>query len=134
MTVKEDEMITRIFIPIPAASDVLKLYKVSRRQHLDISTFSAAIRIIKDGNKIKSARIAYGGVGPVVMRLKKTEQFLQGKEFEFQTFVYAGKMAKEEVTPISDVRGSSDFRFQLAENIILKFFYETADERALTCL
>jgi xanthine dehydrogenase iron-sulfur cluster and FAD-binding subunit A len=59
---------------------------------------------------------------------------LQGKEFDFQTFASAGKMAREEVTPISDVRGSSEFRFQLAENIMLKFFYETADERALSCL
>jgi xanthine dehydrogenase iron-sulfur cluster and FAD-binding subunit A len=32
------------------------------------------------------------------------------------------------------VRGSSDFRYQLAENILLKFFYETADERELACL
>jgi xanthine dehydrogenase small subunit len=134
LALKADEIITRIFIPIPAPTDLLKLYKVSRREHLDISTFSAAIRIVKDGNKVKSASIAYGGVGPVVVRLKKTEQFLQGKEFDFQTFASAGKMAREEVTPISDVRGSSEFRFQLAENIMLKFFYETADERALSCL
>jgi len=134
LALKADEIITRIFIPVPEPTDVLKIYKVSRREHLDISTFSAAIRVVKDGNKIKSASIAYGGVGPVVVRLKKTEQFLQGKEFDFQTFASAGKMAKEEVTPISDVRGSSDFRFQLAENIMLKFFYETADERALSCL
>jgi xanthine dehydrogenase small subunit len=66
--------------------------------------------------------------------LKTTEQFLQGKEFEYQTFAAAAKSARDEVVPISDVRGSSDFRLQLAENILLKFFYETADERALSCL
>lgn len=134
LAMDKDEMITRIFIPIPASSDLLKVYKVSRREHLDISTFGAAVRIIKEGSKIKSARIAYGGVAATVVRLKSTEQFLQGKEFEFQTFASAAKMARDEVLPISDVRGSSDFRLQLAENILLKFFYETADERALSCL
>ena len=48
--------------------------------------------------------------------------------------VQAGAMAKSEITPIPDVRGGSDFRYQLTHNILLKFFYETAGQRELLCL
>lgn len=59
---------------------------------------------------------------------------MKGKDFSYETFADAGEIAKSEITPLSDVRGSSDFRYQLAENILLKFFHETADERELACL
>jgi xanthine dehydrogenase small subunit len=33
-------------------------------------------------------------------------------------------VARSEIEPISDVRGSADFRWQLAENILIKFYFE----------
>jgi len=134
LTLKADELITRMFIPVPEKSDLLKIYKVSKREQLDISSFGAAIRLKRDNNKISDVRIAYGGIAATVVRMKKTEAFLEGKEFALSTFKEAGAVARSEITPLSDVRGSSDFRYQLAENILLKFFYETADERELACL
>ena len=119
---------------MPEKSELLKLYKVSKREQLDISSFGAAIRIQRTNTKIVDAKLAYGGIAAVVLRMKKTEEFLKGKEFTLDTFRAAGEVAKSEITPLSDVRGSIDFRFQLAENILLKFFYETADERELACL
>lgn len=121
-----DELITRIRIPLPKDSEYLKLYKVSKRTHLDISTFTAAIRMQCMNKQIQHASIAYGGVGPNVLRLPKTESFLAEKPFELSTFEEAGTIAVQEITPISDVRGSSDYRFQLAKNILLKFFHETS--------
>ena len=38
----------------------------------------------------------------------------------------AGAVAREEITPISDVRGSRDFRLQLAENVLRKFYYDVS--------
>jgi len=130
----QDELITGIFIPIPQPDESLRLFKVSKRKNLDISTFTAAVRIKKSpGGKIDSARLAYGGVAPVVLRLPRTEAFLLGKDFNLEVFQEAGRLAREEITPISDVRGSADFRFQLAENIMSKFFYEVSSERELAC-
>ena len=37
-----------------------------------------------------------------------------------------GAIAKDEITPISDVRGSRDFRLQIAENVLRKFYYDVA--------
>ncbi len=138
LDMKPDELIIRIYIPLPGPAELLKLYKVSKRKHLDISAFTAAIRLTQstDG-RIEAVRVAYGGVGPVVMRLPQTEAFLLGKDFTEAVFREGGKIARREITPISDVRGSSAFRLQLAENILLKFYLETClenqDGRAAAC-
>ena len=121
-----DEIITRIFIPLPAAGELLKLYKISRRNDLDIATFGAGIRVRKAGDLITRAFIAYSGVAPTVIRLPGTENFLQGKLFSEATFQQAGLEARREIRPITDVRGSRDFRLQLAENILRKFYYDCA--------
>lgn len=134
LSLKADEIITRIQTPLPVPHELFKLYKVSRRQHLDISSFTAAIRLQKDGDVITSAAVAYGGVAPVVVRLPETEAFLMTRNFTVETFREAGRIARREIKPISDVRGSADFRLQLAENILSKFYYETAQERDLVCL
>jgi len=118
------EIIVRVHIPI--VRDTLKLYKVSRRRDLDISAFTAAIRLSTTDGHINTAAIAYGGVAPTVLRLKNTESFLAGKPINIDTFEAAARIARDEIAPISDVRGSRDYRLQLAENILCKFYYEIA--------
>jgi xanthine dehydrogenase small subunit len=122
-----DEIVTRVFIPLPAPDEWWKLYKISRRNDLDIATFGAGIRIKRAGDIITRAFIAYAGVGPTVVRLPATEALLQGKLLSEETFRQAGKMARQEITPISDVRGSRDFRLQLAENIMSKFYLDCVE-------
>ena len=124
LNIHPDELITRTRIPLLPQDDILKLYKISKRKHLDISTFAAAIRMALNDAQITSAKIAYGGVGPVVLRLPNTEAFLIGKSPARETFEQAAQLAVSEVTPISDVRGSKAFRQQLAHNILLKFYHE----------
>ena len=56
---KDDELIARVFIPLPATGDIFKLYKVSRRKDLDISAFTAAIWMRRDGiSSVRHARTA----------------------------------------------------------------------------
>ena len=126
LDLQPDEIITRIRIPLPPDTDTLRLYKVSKRSHLDISSFTAAMLMRRRADQIESIRIAYGGVGPVVLRLPKTERFLAGRPFSLETFEEAEPIAREEITPISDVRGSRDFRLLLAGSVLRKFYYSVA--------
>ena len=119
------ELITKIRIPLPADDELLRLYKVSRRRDLDIATFTAAIRMRLDGESIAEVAIALGAVGPTVIRARKTEAFLRGRLLDEETMRLAGDVAVAEITPISDVRGAADYRYQLTRNILLKFFHET---------
>jgi xanthine dehydrogenase small subunit len=119
-----DELLSHVTLPLPAADERLRLYKVSRRNDLDIATFGAAIRIHDVGGVIRRAAVAYSGVGPTVLRLARTEAALTGKPFRETTFRHGGRVARAEVSPLSDVRGGRDFRAQLAENILAKFYFE----------
>lgn len=133
-----DELLTRVLIPKPASHEVLHLFKVSKRWDLDISTFTAAFLLKLDspvhsnGNGhghstppvISEARVAYGGVAAVILRLPETEAFLRGQPLTEATMEQAGALARTEIMPISDVRSSADYRLQLAENMPLKLFHE----------
>jgi xanthine dehydrogenase small subunit len=112
------ELIAKIRIPLPAEDELLRLYKVSRRRDLDIATFTAAIRMRLDGESIADVAIALGAVGPMVIRARKTEAFLRGRLLDEETMRLAGDVAIAEITPISDVRGAADYRYQLARNIL----------------
>ena len=119
-----DELVTMVHIPLLEASQTLKLYKISRRKDLDISSFGAAIWMQQTNGTVDDIRLAFGGVGPTVLRLSKTEAVLRGYAPTLQRFEQAGEIAREEVTPISDVRGSAEYRRTLAGNILSKFWHE----------
>jgi xanthine dehydrogenase small subunit len=118
------EIITKVDIPLPAPSELVRLYKISKRKELDTSTFRAAIRIAERSGVIERAAIAISGIGPTATRLPQTESFLVGQVFSESTFREAGKRARVEVEPSSDLRGSRSFRLQLAENILVKFVHD----------
>jgi xanthine dehydrogenase small subunit len=124
-----DEIITGVHIPLPDDECHFKLYKVSRRKDLDISAFSAAILLRVGAGRIIECRIAYGGVAATIVRLPGVEAYLSTNEFCERSFQEAASLARDEVRPISDVRGSADYRSQLAGNILLKFFHEIESQR-----
>lgn len=125
------ELLTKITVPLTEATDLLGLYKISRRKDLDISSFTAAIKLRLNGSKIVQAAIAFGAVGPIVLRARATETFLVGREFTEETMREAGEFAVGEVTPIGDVRGSADYRWQLTRNILVKFFLENQPDAVM---
>ena len=125
---RRGELIAEVRIPLPPEGELLRLYKVSRRRDLDISTFTAAVRMRLDGDAIVQASIALGAVGPVVLRARNTERFLIGKPLTEDTMRAAGDVAVGEITPIDDVRGSADYRNTLTRNVLLKFFYQAQAE------
>lgn len=121
---RSGELLTRVRVPLPCPDDLLRLTKVSRRRDLDIATFTAAILVRFDGDRIAEARLAFGAVGPTVIRARRTEAFLRGKPWSEETMQAAGDVAVGEISPISDVRGSAEYRYQLTRNVLLKFFHE----------
>lgn len=129
LDLRPDEIITRVIVPLPAAEDVIRLYKVSKRKNLDISTVTAAFRIEFSRDRVQSVTIAVGGVGPTVIRLPGVEAFLRGKDFGLDTLRTAGQMARREIAPITDVRGSAEFRSQLIENLFSRVFYDLRETR-----
>jgi xanthine dehydrogenase small subunit len=125
LDLRPGELIARVRVPLPAENELFKLYKVSRRRDLDIASFTAAIRIQLAGDIISQAAVAFGAVGPTVIRARKTEEFLRGRTLDEDTMLQAGDVAVAEISPISDVRGAADYRYQLTRNVLLKFYHDT---------
>jgi xanthine dehydrogenase small subunit len=119
------ELLAKIEFELPDEMNNLRLYKITRRRDMDISTFTAAIYLETSNDQIRNAKIAYGAVGPTVVRMEKTETFLVDKPFSLETIRQAGNIAVEEITPLTDVRGSANYRLSLARNVLLKYFRET---------
>ena len=128
----DDEIIKKVILPIPEKDVWTKLYKVSLRRDMDISavTFAGTIRI--NAGIIEDVSLALGGVGPVVLRLSKTEGALKGKSFQREEFFKARDILVTEITPISDIRGSREFRLQVAKNLLMKFHDELSYEKFST--
>ncbi|MCX7718764.1 MAG: FAD binding domain-containing protein [Candidatus Sumerlaeaceae bacterium] len=120
-----DELVAEVRVPLPRRGEILRLYKVSKRRDMDISTFTAAVLArLGDGGVIEWMRVAMGGVAPVVLRLARTEQWLEGRPFTEETMREAGHLAAQEISPITDVRGEARYRRRLAENILVKFYHD----------
>jgi xanthine dehydrogenase small subunit len=123
-----DEMIAAVVLPLPGPREHLHVTKVSKRLDMDIASFGSGIRLRLADDTIEQAWIAYTGVAPTVVRLPQTEAFLAGQPFTETTFAEAGRLARSEIDPITDVRGSRDFRLLLAENVLRKCYHELAGE------
>jgi xanthine dehydrogenase small subunit len=126
-----DEIVTGILLPLPEKDDLVKLYKVSVRKDLDISAVTFAAHLRASGENIKSARIALGGVGPTVLRLPALEAQMTGQKATRDQFKNFGKIANTLINPLSDLRGSSDYRRLVCANLFVKFFDECKAEGRL---
>ena len=125
----EDEILLEVVVPVttPAKGHSRKRdwLKVSKRREMDISTVSGcfAIEAGADG-RITSARLAFGGVAATPARARKAEEFLLGKEWSEATVREACGILSKEFQPISDARGSADYRSGLITSLLEKFFHE----------
>lgn len=119
-----DELIRRVVTPLPRSDEKLKLYKISKRRDMDISTVTMAVWAKLSGDTISDARLVLGGVGAVVKRIEAAELFLRGKRWCETTFREAGVIARNTITPWTDVRGSAEYRSLLAENLTMKAFHD----------
>lgn len=129
--IKPNELATGILIPHLQGKWQSKLFKVSLRKDLDISavTFAAVLKI--ENQKISEARLAMGGVGPTVIRLPDLEKQMQGQTFSQSLFQNLGSQVKNFITPISDLRASDAYRWQVAQNLFEKCYHEMNEE--MTC-
>lgn len=119
------ELISRFKIQLPDPAAKSAHYKVSQRRDLDISTLNASFLIEIRNKKIQKARIVYGGVAPTTLRLSAVENHLQDQIPSKALFDQARQLIIGAIQPISDVRGSADYRKLLAANIFEKWTNES---------
>jgi xanthine dehydrogenase small subunit len=126
-----DEQVTEISFPAPLASDFFNFEKVSKRTHLDIASVNTAAWLRVENGVISAARLSAGGVGPVPLLLARTGEFLLGRELSATTITGANKVMQEEISPISDVRGTAAYKRLLLRQLLFAHFLRFAPELTL---
>ena len=116
------EFISSISFNVPIANSHFNFEKVSKRIHLDIASVNTAIQISVTDNEINETHLSAGGVGPIPMYLNETSAFLNGKELSAQNMKSANDVLQREISPISDVRGSADYKRLLLRQLFYAHF------------
>ena len=95
-----------------------------------ISVVNTAVAVeLNDKGKISDIRIALGSVAPTVIRCRKIEQSLIGKEPEPALMKEIHDACQEEISPITDIRSTEEYRDHAAE-VIIQRALENAVEQA----
>jgi len=126
---RKNELISAILIPHQKNNTQIKFYKFSKRRDLDISTVSGGFRLtLTTNNKVKSIRLAFGGMAVKTSRAMKTEKFLKDKDWDQELVDQASEVLEKEFTPISDARASAEGRIIAAKNLLIRFWSDTKIE------
>ena len=124
-----DEIVTSVRFKVPGVSAHFHFEKVSKRTHLDIASVNSAIRLEMDGDTIREAHASAGGVAPIPKYLVNTSAFLAGKPVNPETVRAAIKVMNDEIAPISDARGTADYKRLLLRQLFFAHFMELFPER-----
>ncbi len=119
---KENESIAKLWFKLPTKNSHFNFEKVSKRKHLDIATVNTAIHIEVKDNKIVHCDLSVGGVAAIPKFLNKTVDFLIDKEINNDTVKQAIDVMNTEITPISDVRGTAEYKRLLANQLLKAHF------------
>ena len=118
-TLEADEVLLRFRVPVPKAGRG-NFIKLGLRRGTSCSVASVAVWLVADGGSVQDIRIALGGVAPKPIRVKKTERDFTGKKLDEQTINRIAEGVKEEIKPITDVRGSAEYRQEVSARLLAR--------------
>lgn len=128
------DIVASVAFSPPHAPDAFSIYKVTKRFDDDISAICGAFYILVEDGKVRSARIAFGGLAEIPKRAEAVENFLQDKPWTSLTIDAALPAFEKDFQPISDLRASADYRLQVAKSMLLRHFIERTEPDTATRL
>ena len=127
---KKGQFISSIRIPI-LKNNIFKAYKISKRIDDDISSVCASFNLSIVNKKIKSIKIAYGGMAAIPKRAIYCEKVLLNSNFSENVILKAQKNLEKDFQPIDDMRASKDYRMKIAKNLLIKCFSEIKQNKLI---
>ena len=121
---REGELISSVRIPLPLARTTSFL-KVAKRRYDDISSVAIALALDLEGGTVRRARVGLGGVAPVPLRGRATEEALTGRAWSRATIESAAAVLSSEGTPIDDHRASAAYRSAMLGQALRRLHAQT---------
>jgi carbon-monoxide dehydrogenase medium subunit len=114
------EIMTEIRLPIPPGGAGMRYERFALRRATALAVAGVAACLRMDGPSILDARVVLGAVAPVPMLAVRCMEILIGQAAEEKLFERAADLAAEEARPISDLRGSAEFRRRIVRTLTLR--------------
>jgi carbon-monoxide dehydrogenase medium subunit len=116
-SLRKGEILTEIRVPLPPTGLGGAYYKFALRRAMDLAVVGVGALVRARNGTFDEVRIALGSVGPKPFRARKAERVLKGKAVEDRVIREAGETAASECAPISDIRGSEEYRIELVKEL-----------------
>ncbi|NVK72673.1 MAG: xanthine dehydrogenase small subunit [Oceanospirillaceae bacterium] len=129
----DDEMIASFDLPLDKLAQFHRFYKVSKRMEDDISSVMLAVRFEEKDGVLTDVRLAFGGMAATPIRGMKAEAALLGKTLNDEQALHQAIAAlRSELTPMSDMRASAEYRLDMACNLVHKAWLELNGTNVVT--
>ena len=110
----KDEFLAALILPVPAPRTADAYLRFIPRTEMDIAAAGAGVCLTLDeGGECVAARVAIGAVAPTVLLVPKAAQALIGSTLDDETLKRAGDAATAAARPITDKRGTIEFRREI---------------------
>ncbi len=127
---RHGEVLVSVSVPKPYPENAA-FFKVAKRALDDISTVAAAYAVTLDaGGRVAHSCIAYGGVAATPVRVHEAEDALMGLAWDAPAVRAAQRAIAATLHPMSDHRGSAEYRLAVAQTLLEKFFHQTRQAEA----
>ncbi|MDT0596177.1 xanthine dehydrogenase small subunit [Glaciecola petra] len=121
-----NEWLDSIHIPLPNPDQLIRVYKVSKRNEDDISAVCLALNLQLEEGLIKNFNAGFGGVAAIPSACQALNDELVNKAWSStEALSLAQQIVKNSFVPITDVRASSQYRTQILQNLLHRFWLET---------
>jgi xanthine dehydrogenase YagS FAD-binding subunit len=121
-----DEIITALEVPLGPWSSRSRYLKIRDRESYAFALASAAVALDMDGDTVREARIALGGVATVPWRASAAEDVLKGKVLDEATANKAAEAAFAEAKPLA----FNGFKISLGKSTLARALLETRDMKS----
>lgn len=124
--VESDELLTYFLIPSARPFNGSGFFKLKRREALALSIVNSSARLQSDGERITGSALAVGAVAVTPLMIGGAREILQGKRIDEieELFVDVAERARDLARPITDVRGSEEYRKDMVRVCALKALRE----------
>lgn len=123
------EILSAILID-PPKEGARSVFHRKGRVKMDLPIASVAALVETDGATCKRVRLAAGAVAPVPLRLERSETVVEGSSLDAETRALAVETARLEISPITDLRSTEDYRRHLTGVLVGRALEELAGEVA----
>ncbi len=128
---QKGELLSKLILPAWTAGSGSAYQRFIPRNEMDIAVAGVGtwVKLNPTKDKIEAARIALGAVAATPKFAQEASEFLTGKPATEESFAQAGELAKKIATPISDMRGTAEYRVHLV-GVLVKRTLSDAVTRA----